>query len=69
MPNLHISITDIEITDIGSFFLFIPRSDSGEEWLRENTSGMWLNGAALAVESRYASDLAHAAMDDGLGVQ
>ena len=59
------AVVDIEVHNDGSIFLFVPMTDAGEEWLRANTDGMWLGGA-LAVEHRYARDLADGAQADGL---
>jgi hypothetical protein len=61
-------LTDIEVENHGSIFLFRPLTNAGSEWLNENTDGQWF-GNALAVEHRYAFDLAQGAIDDGLKVE
>lgn len=61
---------DIEVENGGSLFLFRPLTDAGREWLNENTETepyQWFGGA-LAVEHRYAQDLAQGALNDGLRV-
>lgn len=59
---------DCTVENCGSIFLFRPESDSAREWLEENTDGQWFGGA-LAVEPRYARDLADAMLDEGLALQ
>jgi hypothetical protein len=58
---------DISIENHGSLTLFRPLTDEGREWLESNTEGTWWGGA-LAVEPRYAVDLAEGAVEEGLGV-
>lgn len=61
---------DIEVENGGSLFLFRPLTDAGREWLNENVaaeSWQWFGGA-LAVEHRYAGDLAQGAQEAGLRV-
>jgi hypothetical protein len=60
--------TDIQVENHGSIFLFRPFTDEGETWLRHNTDGQWF-GTALAVEHRYAHDLAAGAQQDGLVIE
>jgi len=59
------AVVDIQVQNYGSIFLFVPLTEAGEEWLRANTDGTWFGGA-LAVEHRYARDLADGAIEDGL---
>lgn len=60
---------DLTVENHGTIFLFRPESDAGRDWLAENTDpdAPWF-GDALAVEHRYAHDLATAASNDGLVV-
>lgn len=58
---------DIEIANHGSIFMFHPLTDAARTWLEENTDGQWLGGA-LAVEHRYARDLADGAISEGFTV-
>jgi len=62
---------DIQVENHGSLSLFRPMTDTGKMWLDENTEteGWQWFGGALAVEPRYAQDLAQGAMSDGLEVQ
>lgn len=52
-----------------SVFLFHPLTCAATEWIEENVGGetQWIGGA-LAVETRYAEDLALGMMADGLRV-
>jgi hypothetical protein len=59
---------DITVENHGSIFLFRPESDAGKSWLEDNTDGQWF-GNALAVEHRFAYDLAQGALNDGLEVE
>lgn len=58
---------DIRIENCGSIILFQPLTAPGHEWLENHTDGMWYGGA-LAVDPRYAQDIAEGAVDDGLEV-
>jgi hypothetical protein len=58
---------DVQISKHGSLFLFQPLSSAANEWIEENVGGdTSYFGSALAVESRYALDLAGGMKDDGL---
>ncbi len=48
-------------------FLFAPQTEIALEWIRENVQAdaQWF-GDALAVEHRFALDLAHGMILDGL---
>lgn len=59
---------DISVSNEGSIFMFYPLTTEGKGWLEENTDGMWL-GNGLAVEHRFAWDLAQGAIEDGLIVE
>ena len=64
-------VVDLQVENHGSIFLFRPLTDEGRVWLDENTETegwQWLGGA-LAVEHRYAADLAYGAQADGLEVR
>jgi hypothetical protein len=61
-------VVDVFIENHSSVFLFRPATLAGSEWLTENTDGMWY-GDALAVEHRYAQDLAQGLLDAGLVVE
>jgi hypothetical protein len=67
MTDTSVETSDIQVENHGTIFLFRPVSDQGREWLEENTDGQWF-GPALAVEHRYAGDLAQGAIDSGLTV-
>jgi hypothetical protein len=60
----------IAIEDHGSIFLFRPASDGAFDWLRANvqSDAQWL-GYSLAVEHRYARDLASALVEAGFEVK
>jgi hypothetical protein len=59
--------TDISIENHGSIFLFRMNSPAGSEWVSQNVHhDAQFFGDALAVEHRYARDLAAAMAADGL---
>jgi hypothetical protein len=60
---------DIQITNHGSIFLFAPLTNAASDWIDENVDpgAQWLGGS-LAVEPRYASDLANGMADAGLDI-
>ena len=61
---------DIFVENYGSIFLFRPMTQAATDWIEQNVSGdrQWF-GNALAVESRYALDLADGMRRDGLTLQ
>jgi hypothetical protein len=60
---------DVTVENHGTIFLFRPWTDAAREWIEEHVDGeaLWFGGA-LAVEHRYAYDLAHGMLNDGLTV-
>lgn len=60
---------DVQVSNQGSIFLFQPLTKRGSEWIKENVAedAMYF-GTALAVEHRYARDLADVMQGDGLKV-
>jgi hypothetical protein len=61
-------MNDVRVENCGSLFLFRPLTNAAQEWLEEHTDGLWFGGA-LAVEPRYALDLAQGMLDDGLTLE
>jgi len=63
------SISDVEIENCGSLFVFQPLTPAAEAWIAENVSeeSTWWAGG-LVVEPRYARDLAAGMVADGLRV-
>ena len=61
---------DFGIENHGSIVLFRPTNADALDHLRANVQedAQWFGGA-LAVEYRYAADLANALIEDGWGVQ
>lgn len=55
---------NVIIENHGSIILFRPMTPSADQWLHEHTEGMWFGGA-LAVEPRYAMDLATGLTEEG----
>lgn len=55
---------DIEVEAHSSLYLFRPSTEAAKTWLEEHTDGQWFGGA-LAVEPRYAHDLASGAASEG----
>lgn len=64
------ALVDVTITCHGSLFLFHVHTVPAEQWIEENVSGeqSWL-GSALAVEHRYAEELAAGMVAEGLKVK
>jgi hypothetical protein len=61
---------DVVITGGGTVYLFHLLSAVAREWVEEHVSGERQHlGNALAVEHRYAGDLAAGMADDGLRVE
>jgi hypothetical protein len=61
---------DIRVSGGGSVYLFTPLSEAGRSALTETVASepwQWLGGS-LAVEHRFAGDLAEALRADGLVV-
>jgi hypothetical protein len=61
---------DIFVENYGSIFLFRPMTPDATEWIEQNVVGerQWF-GNALAVECRYAADLADGMRRDGLRLE
>ena len=61
---------DIQINNHSSILIFVPRTETGMEWMHENlpSSAMrWAGG--IVVEPRYAADIVNGAIEDGLQVE
>lgn len=58
---------DVQVENHGSIIIFQPLTARARAWLEEHTDGMWWAGG-LAVEPRYAPDLAQGLDDDGFVV-
>lgn len=61
---------DVVVTNHGSVFLFDLRTEAAREWVEANVheERSYL-GTALAVEHRFARDLARVMRDDGLNIE
>jgi len=62
--------SDVIVENHGTIFLFEPTSQAAKEWIAENVSddAQYFAGK-LAVEHRYASDLADGMRRDGLTLE
>jgi hypothetical protein len=61
---------DVIISNHGSIMLFALLSERAREWVDENVSeNRQFLGGSLAVEPRYAADLAQGMIDAGLVVE
>ena len=60
-------MSDVELINYGSIMLVHPMTDTGREWLTDNTDGTWF-GSSLCVEPRYLPDLVEGMQADGLTV-
>ena len=49
---------DIIVENCGSIFLFRPQTEKAQHWIEQNVPEGQYFGNALAVEHRYALDLA-----------
>lgn len=60
---------DVMVENHGSVFVFQPLSPAGREWIDQNVGddAQWIGGG-LAVENRYARELAQGMLDAGLRV-
>lgn len=61
---------DISIHDHGSILIFVPRTETGMEWMNDNLDRgamRWAGG--IVVERIYAPDIIVGAQDDGLLVE
>jgi hypothetical protein len=63
-------MSDFEIQNHGTIFLFVPLNDAADLHIRENVQddAQWFGGA-LVVEHRYARDLAQQLTEAGFTVQ
>lgn len=59
---------DFELVDQGSIIQVIAKTDTAKDWINENVEApdyMW-NGTVLNVERRFAPDLVHGMLTDGM---
>lgn len=59
---------DVQVVNEGSIFLFRPMTKRAERWISKNVATepwQWL-GRSLAVDHRFAFDLAEGMQGDGL---
>lgn len=63
-------MTDVEIQNEGTIFLFHLQTEAAREWVLENVDrgSPYLGPYTLAVEHRYARDLAAGMQNAGLEV-
>ena len=64
-------MADINITNNGSVFSFQPVTKAGKDWIEKNVQTepwQWL-GDTLAIESRFAGELADGMISDGLEIE
>jgi hypothetical protein len=60
---------DVLLTGGGNIYLFILETPAAKAWVEENVSDdRHMLGRGLAVEHRYAADLAAGMAEDGLTV-
>lgn len=63
----HEVTPDISVSNHGTIFLFAANTEAGREWIHEHVPAdatFW--AGSLAVEHRYAYDLAEGMAADGL---
>ncbi len=59
----------LQISHRGTIVTFTPLDDDARAWLDENVCDAFWYGEGLAVEPRYAGELAWGAQEDGLSLQ
>jgi hypothetical protein len=63
-------MTDIQISDHGSIVLFTPMTDNARKWIRRHIpEDAQYFGPSLAVERRYAGDIADGMAEAGLALE
>lgn len=63
-------MADVTIENHGTVFLFYPQTEVAWDWITDNIHGpMQRYGPAIAVERRFAWDIAEGMMADGLEVE
>lgn len=68
MPNTE--QRDITIDRSGTIFLFTPRTERAEQWMRDNLADhAQFIGPSLAVDHRYAEPLTEGMLEDGLTIE
>lgn len=60
---------DVVVENHGTIFLFRLLTDAATKWVEEHVSEPNWFGPALAVEHRFASDLAAGMQTDGLKIK
>lgn len=62
-------MSDFIISDHGSIMLLYPYSEAAQDWLDENIGDeAQYHGKSLAIEPRYAGEIARGIANDGLGI-
>lgn len=63
------ALPDVHVVNHGSIFTFEPRTRVAREWIADHVSDpVWFSGT-IAVEHRFARDLADGMLDAGLVVR
>ena len=62
MPDL----VDVEVANNGSFFTFLPITPRAIEWFDKNTPDATRYNNSIAVDHRYARDIADALVNEGM---
>lgn len=64
------AMADVEVENHGTIFLFRPMTSTAREWFDIHLVAPWTQwfGGAVAVEHRFAREIAAGMMDDGLEV-
>ena len=62
---------DVKVQNHGTIFLFDLLTERSREWVDEHVTGemSWMGDSTLAVEHRYARDLAEGMKSDGLEIR
>ena len=59
----------VTVENHGSICLFRCHNEDAVRWLLDRTDGNWFGAYALAVEPRYANDLANGLLNAGFDVK
>jgi hypothetical protein len=60
---------DVEVSNEGTIFTFLPRTDAAKTWIAEHVQDPMWHGNTLVVDQRFALGLAQGMVNDGLRVR
>jgi hypothetical protein len=66
MITEEVRAVDVRVDNHGSLILFVPLTQSAIDWIEDNVPDATRWGNSLVVEPRYAANVGHGMLDDGL---